>query len=480
MSVFDRCRVGEARARSKRALWVVALCIWTIVGSASPAQAQSWQPANQTLGGEPGAGFALSLSWSAGLLEQDLWSGLGVEVGYEADLFALRLGNPAYIRLYDIPPSTTRPGGACAWLRCENLGLGPDADWTALSQWVRDVRIGRRDAPFYLRGGPMRVSLGNGALIDRYLSSPDPDRRLSSLFVRAHLPASLSLEAILGNTFAPQQLIGIRSAVHPFTWTEHPFWSGPLWRRVELAWELAGDFSAPEQTLRNGGQRPLLATQIEMVWPLFENGSFGQVAPFASAGAMSGLSATGTGKSQFGAGARIGTRAELRFAWFAMRAEGSVGIDGEAHRPTIFQSFYAVERQVAWSGAGEMGGPLVHIAAPGGNHYMALGEMVFFDAFRFGLRYNVDAAPGSATAEAFSEITWGSVRAAVSGTRRDATLETPWQLRDAQNLWAAEASWGFFGPFSLYARMFRLPRLRAGEVHLWEDALVGVSADFRL
>lgn len=475
-------RFMNQKARSPGA-GVLCACVFVMcaLGYVSrPLHAQSWQPATQTLGAEPGEGFALSLSWSAGILERDLWSGVGVEAGYEGDLFAIRVGNPAYIRLYDIPPRTPRPGGACAWLRCEVLGVGAGTDWTAMSQWVRDLRVGRRDSAFYLRGGPMRVSLGNGGLIDGYLSSPDPDRRLSALFVRTLLPATVRLEAVLGDIFAPQQLIGMRGAAHPFTWTADSFWSSPLLQRIEVAWEMAGDFSAPEQSVQKTARRPLLATQLEMNWPLFERGGFGQVTPFASTGAMSGLSATGDGKSQLGAGASIGARAELRFAWLAIRGEGSVGMDSESHRPAIFRSFYALERQVAWSGAGAMGAPLVNVAAPGGTNWKANAEMVFFDAFRFGLRYRTDAAPGSASAEAFSAFTWGSVRAALSGTRRDATFSSPWRIQDGQNLWAAEASWGFFGPFSLYARMFRLPRLRAGEVHLWEDAIVGISADLRI
>lgn len=468
--------------RLRRSLWGGVWGLWAGLAAflGQPALGQNWQAAPQTLGGEPGQGFSLSLSWSAGVLEQDLWSGVGAELGYEGELFALRVGNPAYIRLYDVPPATARPPGLCAWLRCEVLGVDEEGDWTAMSQWVRDLRIGTPDSAFYLRGGPMRVSLGDGLLVERHLGSVDPDRRISSLFVRSRLPQHITLEALLGDLLAPQRLFGFRAQAAPFHWTQHPFWGTALWRRMQFAVELAGDFSAPDRWRSALDHRPLLAAALELQWPLLEGDAGVQLTPFVATSGMSGLSAAGDEKSQFGAGARLGARTQLRGSWFALRGQGSVGLDSPAHRPALFDTLYAIERHIAWAGASKPGAGLLQVAAPGGSHWQAQGELVMLDALRFGLRYSVDAAPGSATGEAFAEMIWGSLRAAFSGIRRHVSLDTPWRLQDPENLWAAEASWGFFGPFSLYSRILRLPRLRGGQAMVWEDVVIGVSADLRL
>lgn len=466
----------------------LALLLSLSLPSLFSAAAHAELPAEHArVSGTLAQGLWLGATLEGAYLARDLWAGGSLGLGFEHASFALHLRAPLYLSVVDLPPHRENPAPACAFVRCaEWLDESGELRLESLSRVVDHLRLGRPGDLFYARAGPLFATLGSGRVVDRYLNSPEHDRRQSGVYARLSLPfAGLSSELVVGNLFAPQRFTGGRLEARPL----EPLLGGlplvgGLLGRLTLALDGAADLTvASPYTFRRDRRATLASGALEALWPLFPEGGLFSFTPFASLGIAHGLSPDGNMPlgMALGLGTSAGARAELRVPFVAFRAQASANLDGAGHRTGLFGTLYEVERQRAFAGASQPSGNLVSVPAPGGLGWSARGEVVFLDITRVGLRYLDDTAPGGDLLEAYGEVGFFGFLAGVRALRRGAEGAHDLFALDERTLIVAESSLRVWGPLSLFARWYRTPRVeRSGALRVDDDVLVGVSGDLVL
>jgi hypothetical protein len=96
------------------------------------------------------------------------------------------------------------------------------------------------------------------------------------------------------------------------------------------------------------------------------------------------------------------------------------------------------------------------------------------------LRKHLEPAPGANALELGVVVDIDPVQLSLSATRRafvDIAGVVDSDLGRRPLLLVAEAAWRVWGPLSLWARWYRLPRFRDGTLAIDDDVLVGVSVN---
>lgn len=463
-----------------------AVVVSVVLLAASLARAEL--PADDArVSGPLAEGLWLGATLEGAYLARDVWAGGSLGLGVEHRHFALHLRAPLYLSVMDLPPPRDEATPACAFVRCaEWLDESGELRLEALSRVVEHLRVGRPGDLLYARAGPLFATLGSGRVVDRYLNSPEHDRRQSGLYARLSVPfAGLGAELVVGNLFAPQRFLGGRLEARPLEPVVGglPFIGGLL-GRFTLALDMAADLDAPSPyAFATGGKTTLATGALEALWPLLPEGGLVSFTPFASLGLAHGLSPDGAAPEgmALGFGSSVGARAELRVPFVAFRVQASANLDGAGHRTGLFGTLYEVERWRAFAGAHVPGGPIASVSAPGGLGWSARGELVFLDAMRAGLRYIDDSVPGGDLMEAYGEVGFLGFLAGMRALRRAPADANDLVAVDERTLIVAESSLRVWGPVSVFARWYRTPRVTpGGPLRVDDDVLVGVSGDLVL
>ncbi len=434
-------------------------------------------------------GLWLGATVEGAYLARDLWAGGSLGIGVEHARFALHFRAPLYLSVWDLDPPREQPLPVCAFVRCaEWVDEHGEPRLEALSRVIDHLRLGRPGDLLYARAGPVFATLGSGRVVDRYLNSPEHDRRQSGVYARARAPfAGLSAELVVGNLFAPQRMLAGRVEARPLL----PFVSpdallGPFLGRMTVALDAATDLALPSPYAISTAA--LGSAAFEVQWPLLEEGGLFSLTPFASLGVVYGLSPDGGAPSELpiGYGASGGGRAELRVPFVALRVQGAGFVDAAGHRTGLFGTLYEIERRRAFAGASIVNGGVATVPAPGGFGWSARGELVFLDVAKTGLRFVDDTAPGADLLEAYAEVGFWGFLAGARALRTGVTGLDDVLGVDERTLIVAEASLRVWGPLSLFARWFRSPRFvsvsgtRSGSLRTDDDVIVGVSGDLVL
>jgi hypothetical protein len=462
---------------------VRSLIVLSLFLTAAPAARAELEPVDGGLMAPAAEGLWLGATLEGAYLARDLWAGAALGLGYEHRAFGLHLRAPLYLSVWDLEPAREDRYPLCGAVRCaewidDDGGLRAES----LSRLVSHLRLGRPGGWLHLEGGPVFATLGSGRLVDRYLNSPEHDRRQSGVYGKVQAPfAGLSAELVVGNLFVPHKMSGARVSVRPLA----PLFApqtlfGPLLSRLRLAAEAAADLVAPSTS----GARPLGAGALELAWPLLEEGGLFSLTPFGSAGFSHGLTPDGGAPSAapLGGGASAGGRIELRLPFVGLRFDGDAFVDGPGHRTGLFTTLYEVERTRALAGASDEGGGLLSVPAPGGLGWRASVELALLDVLLAGARYKDDTAPGGDTLEAWAFLSLFGAQLGLRAIRRDAPSSAPAELLvlDERTLVVAEGSARVFGPVSVFARWFRTPRHDGKALRVDDDVFVGVSGDLVL
>ena len=398
------------------------------------------------------------------------------------------------------PPQIQRQ--VCAIVRCVEwtTDAGAAIDWGALSRILSTLRLGHEGDVVYVRGGPLHGHLGTGQLINAVWGSPVWDARQAGVYAKANLPfASTSLEFFTPGVLTAYALSGARVASKPFRLLvdEHAAGVGGALlqslRRVEVATEVAADALlpvadaavVPGQRALPTGTRPLLGGVVEATWDLFPESWWIQLTPLATSSAQWGLTSSGEGRPQIGAGGGGGLRAQMAFPYVAARIEGVVGLQTQAHRAGVFGGLYLLERRALLvpldaTTRSTLGRGIARVPAPGGLFGRASGEFIVADILRVGARVQVEEASAANVAEAWADVALWTFRGGARVIRRDLVTDrgaTAFAF-GGQTLLALEARWAFWGPFAASARVQRLPRFAASALRIDDDIFLGLEAAF--
>jgi len=310
-------------------------------------------PAPRTVSEVPVEGLFVSATADAAWLDDDAWLGVAPGLGFEHDLLALHLRVPLYLSVWDAPPLRSEARPVCSFVRCRPFVAEDGSfDPAALSSVVEHLRLGRPGDWLHIAGGPVFATLGEGRVTDRYVSALGADRQ-SGLFAAASVePLGLRAEAVVGNLFAPQRMTSARIELRPlYALTDPATLVGGFLSRARVSVEGGADLLA--------GDRPLVAAATTLAWPLFDEGGWIGVTPFAAASTLYGLARSPTP----GVGASAGARFELRVPFVGARFDVEGRADGAGHRVGVFSTVYELERTHALAGSQK---GLVFVPAPGG------------------------------------------------------------------------------------------------------------------
>lgn len=258
---------------------------------------------------------------------------------------------PLRLRLFDGDPETD------AVIREE--------DWDEVSDWARVlafVHYGRIDDPLVLRYGELTgVTIGHGALINRYSNTIDIDHYQGGIYLAGDLEL-VGAELVLNDVFDPDLLAG-RAYARPFVGLKDlPL---PV-RGFKVGLTLGADFAAP--VVVDTGERGLFATPehqpivladrflpmmaLDFEVPILSSPHV-DIVPYFDLATLDfetiGLHLGSFFNVRFTPHATLRTRLEYRFV-------------GEDHVPGYVSPFYEVERY-AWLGGLPKLGALDELAA---------------------------------------------------------------------------------------------------------------------
>ena len=355
---------------------------------------------------------------------------------------------------------------------------------------VESVRVMSPGDVVSVRAGRLSLSLGHGALVDRYTTSFDWDRRHAGARLDVSVPdaAGLSATAFTGNVVAPADLSAVRVDVRPLApfAGDEPDGLGRFGSRARLGLEAAIDAAAPAGNARFDSvgdvvdplRRPIVGGSIDLTWPLLDALPV-QVAPWIAVSGLYGLSRDGARIPRFGAGFTGGLDVDVALFGVAVHGRGNVDAHGPAHRSGVFGTLYDVERVRALRGAAIEGGGITHVPAPGGVDGTALLEVSVLEAVRVGAEVHLDTAPGAGQLAAWAKVALGPVRIGARGLRRGVTSFRDALGYDDATFVIAEAAVALGGPFSAVGRYYRLPRFDAAtsKPGADDDVYVGLSCD---
>ena len=440
--------------------------------------------------GEPGpAGVHLGLAAGGGVVGDDAAAGVDVVIGVDTAPFSLFLRAPVVLRLVDNAPHVEPAApGFCRWLRCEEFLHGPTLDATALARVVEELRLFQPGDPVRARVGRLLVTMGDGAVVDRFTTAPSWDRRTSGALFALRAPFHhLALDVLTANVLAPGELLAARLDVAPLSAgsSDEDDALAPL----RLALDAGVDVAAPVDATDRFGEvkasaatRPLSSTSLSLRWQV--NGPTWSWAPRVDVGVTTGLSADGGRAWTPGGGAGAGVDVALHTTPLDVRAriEGAWGSRGFRRAP--FSTLYLVERRHALLGAvdaddGAHG--LLRVPAPGGAFVDARLEASVLDAVAPLLRVHTGPSPGENLVEVGVVVDEGPLRIGLSALRRGLVRVQDVIAVDVDAFpitGALEASWQVGGPFSLGVRWWRLPRFNGtGGLVIDDDVWFFVAAD---
>lgn len=422
-------------------------------------------------------GLHLSAGLAAGLVAGDVAALVDIGAGIETTPFALHLRAPVTLRLLDLPPavSTALPWW-CRHVRCEELLNGQTLDPTAVARVVDEVRLFRPGDTLHARAGRLAATLGAGASVDRFTTMGSWDRRTSGVFASLRVP-DVGIDVMVADVVSPLELMAGRLDVVPFGLP------------VIVGAEGGVDALAPDAIVDAGGVvRPGAATRtlgtvgVDARLPLFV-GPF-TVAPRLELAGTTGLRADGgepvDGELPIGGGVAGGVDAAFKVAFLEVRALGVIGVSSAGHRRGLFSTFHLVERRRALAGSVVDGGGVVHVPAPGGVGVDLRLDASILDAVAPIARLHLEPSPGANALEVGVVVDLDPVQLSMSATRRafvDLASLVDDDLTRRPLLLVAEVGWRFWGPLSLQARWYRLPRFRDGDLVVDDDVLVGVSVN---
>jgi hypothetical protein len=422
-------------------------------------------------------GLHLGAGVGAGVVGGDVSAMVDVVAGIETAPFALHLRTPLTLRLIDLPPSVSPSSPSwCRQVRCEELLNGQALDPTAIARVVDELRLFRPGDTVHARVGRLAATLGAGASVDRFTTMASWDRRTSGAFASARIP-DVGVDVVVADVVSPLELIAGRIEVVP------------LGLPVVMGIEGAIDAFAPDDVVDDDGvTRPGAATRslgmagVDARVPVFL-GPF-TIAPRLELAGSTGLRAdggdVGDGVLPLGGGIAGGVDAAFKMAFLEIRALGVVGAASPGYRRGLFSTFHLVERRQALAGSVVDGGGVVHVPAPGGVGLDLRLDASVLDAVAPLLRLHLEPAPGANALEVGVVVDIDPVQLSLSATRRafvDIAGVVDSDLGRRPLLLVAEAGWRVWGPLSLWARWYRLPRFRDGTLAIDDDVLVGMSVN---
>lgn len=414
-------------------------------------------------------GLYIGSSLELALLEQDLFFVTRPALGYLSPQFDLILQLPVEWRLLDLAPQDPDPLLFGVLRRGSYIPAGKSLNPTALTQIVRDLRIGQAGDLFYLRAGALSHSLGHGSTVWRFASSPDPDRRHAGVAVQVGNDF-IGLEGVVGDVLAPQEISAARAYLRPLLALD--FANGMLsWLRPRLALGggYAADFFAPYDSKPQGAKTSVvqLLSDLEMLWlddPRLRLLSYLDVALRRSYG------------DQWGQGEELGLLSQVNLWGSELSLRLGLRWAGSGYRPSEFDAFYYIERETSFAD----GNPLAQRPCPAGlggvvDAALSLSEILT-------LRLQLDSAPGENNNKALlgAELHWGPVQAGVALAQR--AFDQPIDLLSfgPRTVVLAETRWAVYGPVALVGRYWRTLRRHDQALGLDNDVMLGVEVAWLL
>jgi hypothetical protein len=421
------------------------------------------------------SGVALGVLSGGGVVGRDPAMFVELDAGIETAPCALHLRVPLTLRLMDADPvvSTAAPSW-CRGIRCEELLRGQTLDPTAIARLIDEIRLLRPGDAIHARVGRLSATLGAGASVDRVTTTASWDRRTSGLYAGVRLE-QLRADVVVADVTAPLELVAGRF--------ELPAMGLPIVIGAEAAadaWAPVGRVDDAAGDVASDDTRLVATTSLDARLPL----AFGAVklAPRLEVAATTGLLPNATASAAagplVGAGGAAGVDAAVSASFFEVRALGVVSLGSPGHRRGLFSTFHLFERRQALAGSVVPGGGLALVPAPGGVGLDLRLDASVLQVATMLARLHLEPAPGANAAELGVAIDLEPVQLSVSAIRR--AFARPLGIVDADVVerplvLAAEAAWKVWGPVSLWARWYRLPRTQAGAVVFDDDVVVGLG-----
>jgi hypothetical protein len=456
--------------------------------------------------GEPGpAGVHLGLVAGGGVVGDDAAAGVDVVTGVDTAPFSLFLRVPLTLRLVDNAPRIEPSApGVCRFVRCEEFLQGPTLDPTALARVVEELRLFLPGDPVRARVGRLLFTLGDGAVVDRFTTAASWDRRTSGAVLALRTPwHHAGLDVVVADVLSPGELLAARLDVAPFGAgnSDDDGVLAPLRLSLDAGVDIAAPVDAVDrfgEVPRNAVTRPLSSTVLAARYA--NDGPVWSLSPRVEVGVTTGLSADGSRAALAGSGVNAGVGAgggvDVRLHTTPVdvraRINGAWGTAGFRRAP--FSTLYLVERRRALIGAvplkddgvdsdedGARGHGLLRVPAPGGAFFDARLEASVLDAFAPLLRVHTGPSPGENLVEVGVVVDEGPLRVGLSAQRRGMARVADVVSGDVVTFpitGALEASWQVWGPVSVGARWWRLPRfVPDGGLVIDDDVWVFVAVD---
>jgi hypothetical protein len=435
---------------------------------------------------EPAGGHA-GLAVGGGVVGGDAAAGVDVVLGVGTAPFSFFVRAPLVLRIVDRVPLVggTAPS-YCRVLRCEEFLRGDHLDATALARLVEEVRLFLPGDPVRARAGRLLVTLGEGAVVDRFTTAPSWDRRTSGAVFAFRTPwHRTAVDVVVADVLSPAELVAARLDVAPLSLgaDDHAL---PL----RLSFDTGVDAFAPtrpadrfgslaEGTPTTTASTSVLAARLELGKdPL-------SWSPRLEAGMATGWSRNGGPDLLPAAGVGAGIDIDVHTVPWQARTRATVAWGQPGYRRAPFSTLYLVERRRALIGAtvDDDGIPLglVGVPAPGGLFVDARLEASLFDVVAPLARLHLGPSPGENVVELGLLVDEGPLRLSVSALRRG--LRRPadvvgGDLAAYPVVGVLEAALRVSGPVSVGGRWMRLPRFRGdGLLRIDDDVWVFVSVD---
>jgi hypothetical protein len=420
-------------------------------------------------------GVWLSADVGAGAVAGDLVLVPSIGAGFETEPFGFHLRAPLALRAWDFAPQAPRDPAGCEHIRCEEWvdaegGLSP----VALSRLLSEARLFRPGDVFHARAGGLLMTLGHGEVVRRYTNAAEWDRRRSGAYAEANLPwGRTQVQAFSASALYPADLFGARLALSPLHDAQAEGVLARLLSRLRVGVEGAADVLTPARDDSRGlsaGTRPVVASAVDVTWPLLDEPGSLQVSPFLSSSVVRGLA----GAEDFPAvGAAAGLDASLDFIVVAMRAGARVSVHQRGHRSAPFSTLWDVDRRrmIAASSASRALLPVgaADIGNPGGMGGALDAEVLVLRTVRAIAR--VSLSPTVETNEAELGVDFGAGGVLVGARLLERGFTAPQDIIawNERTFFVLEGTWAVFPPFSAF--------VRAQHALRFHDDVRGLSAD---
>ncbi len=423
------------------------------------------------------AGLSLGGGVGVGVVGADVVSVLELQAGIETAPFSLHLRAPLTLRLLDQAPAVSPASPSwCQAVRCEELLRGQDVDPVVFARIVDEIRIFRPGDALHARVGRLAATLGAGAVVDRVTTTASWDRRTSGAYAGLRLD-QFRADLVVADVTSPLELVAGR------------FEFAAVGVPVVVGGEAAADLWAPVGRADDGSDdnddaddatRLLATTSLDVRLPVVLGAV--SVAPRLELAGTTGLlprdTASAEGGPLVGAGIAGGVDATFRASFFEARTLGVISLGSPGHRRGLFSTLHLVERRQALAGSAVTGGGLVDVPAPGGAGVDLRLDVNLAQVVTTLTRLHIEPAPGANAAEVGVVVELEPISVSVSAIRRafvDPAGILDVDFSERPLVVAAEAAWRIWGPLSVWARWYRLPRTRGAALVFDDDVLAGVA-----